>query len=223
LRTADEIPNWSFFSNVAAVTTALQPDTTRHDDGTPPPPVAGLTATPTREGISLTWSPSSVPDLAGYLVYRSYDQNEYEVMTQQLLSETNYLDRDVLSGVSYSYSVTAVDYSGNESPLAQAVSATAPSVPPVTTRMLAPFPDPCVSQAVLRYEIAEDVMWGTIKVFDVSGRLVRDLNEGRMGPGQYAAVWDLKANSGERVSPGIYLCVLSSKDLNSSKKLAVLK
>jgi hypothetical protein len=223
IRTADEIPNWSFFSNIAVVTTAALPDTNKHEDETPPPPVAGLTATPTGGGISLAWSPSSAPDVAGYLVYRSYSQHEYEVLTQQLVYETTYLDGDVLPGVSYSYSVTAVDESGNESPLAQAVSATAPSVPPVATRLLAPFPDPCLSDVVLRYEIAEDGMWGILKVFDISGRLVRDLTEGRMDSGQYAVVWDLKANNGERVAPGIYLCVLISKDLNSSKKFAVLK
>jgi hypothetical protein len=223
IRTADEVPNWSFFSNVAVVTTAALPDTNKHGDETPPPPVAGLTANPTGGGISLTWSPSSAPDVAGYLVYRSYSQHEYEALTQDLVYETTYLDGDVLPGVSYSYSVTAVDYSGNESPLAQAVSATAPSVPPVATRLLAPFPDPCLSEVVLRYEIAEDGMWGTIKIFDIGGRLVRDLNEGRMNPGQYAVVWDLKANDGERVVPGIYFCMLSSKDLNSSTKFAVLK
>jgi len=136
---------------------------------------------------------------------------------------TTYLDGDVLPGVSYGYSVTAVDYSGNESPLAQAVSVTAPSVPAVATRLLAPFPDPCLSDVVLRYEIAGDGSWGALKIFDISGRLVRDLNEGRMEPGQYAVVWDLKANDGERVAPGVYVCVLSSKNLNSAKKLAVLK
>jgi hypothetical protein len=223
IRTADEIPNWSFFSNVAVVTTAALPDTNRHSDETPPPPVAGLTATPTRAGISLAWSPSSAPDLAGYLVYRSYSQQEYEALTQELVYETTYLDGNVLPGVSYSYSVTAVDYTGNESPLAQAVSVTAPSVQPVATRLLAPFPDPCLSEVVLRYEIAEEGAWGTVKIFDIGGRLVRDLNEGRMDPGQYAVVWDLKANDGQRVAPGIYFCVLSSKDLNSSKKFAVLK
>jgi hypothetical protein len=88
---------------------------------------------------------------------------------------------------------------------------------------LAPFPDPCLSDVVLRYEVAEEGRWGTIKIFDMSGRLVRDLNEGRMDPGQYAVVWDLKANNGERVAPGIYFCVLSSKDLDSAKKFAVLK
>jgi len=222
LRTADEVPNWSYFSNIAVVTTGTLPDTTLPGDETPPPPVAGLTAVPVSGGITLSWSPSSAPDLAGYLIYRSYSQREYEAITQVLLRATTYTDRDVLAGVTYSYSVTAVDYTGNESPLAQAATAAVPSVPPATTRLLAPFPDPCRTDVVLRYEIAEDLTWGTIKIFDIRGRLVRNLSEGRMEAGEYAVVWDLKADNGERVSPGIYFCVLSSKNLDSAKKIAVL-
>jgi len=223
LRTADEVPNWSFFSNVAVVTTPSLPDTNRRGDETPPPPVAGLIATTVREGISLAWSPSSAPDVAGYVVYRSHTQDEYEQITQGLVYGTTYLDRDVLAGVSYSYSVTAVDNSGNESPLAQAASAIAPTPPPVATRLLAPFPDPCLNEAVLRYEISDDGMRGTIKIFDINGRLVRDLNEGNMEPGQYAVIWDLKADNGERVAAGIYFCVLSSRDLTSTMKIAELR
>jgi len=223
LRTADEVPNWSYFSNIAVVTTGALPDTTIPGDDTPPPPVAGLTALPVSDGISLSWSPCSAPDLAGYLIYRTYSDLEYAIITEVLLHSTSYVDRDVLAGVSYSYSVTAVDYAGNESPLAQAAIATAPSASPAVTRLLAPFPDPCRTEVVLRYEIAEDWTWGTIKIFDIRGRLVRDLSKGRMEGGQYAVIWDLKADSGERVAPGIYFCVLSSPDLNSAKKIAVLK
>ncbi|MCX5800000.1 MAG: hypothetical protein NTX17_01225 [Candidatus Eisenbacteria bacterium] len=223
LRTADEVPNWSFFSNIAVVTTAASPDTNTPGDETPPPPVAGLTATTVAGGIMLTWSQSSAADVEGYLIYRSYSQYEYEAITAELVYATTYLDKDVIAGLSYSYSVTAVDNSGNESALAEATSATAPSVPPVATRLLAPFPDPCLSEVVLRYEIADDEILGTIRIFDIHGRLVRGLSEGRMEPGQYAVIWDLKTDNGERVAPGIYFCVLGSRELSSARKIAVLK
>jgi len=223
LRTADEVPNWSFFSNVAVVITPSLPDTNKRGDETPPPPIAGLTATTVREGISLAWSPSSAPDVAGYVVYRSYSQDEYEQITQGLVYGTAYLDRDVVAGASYDYTVTAVDNSGNESPFAQAASAIAPTPPPVATRLLAPFPDPCLNEAVLRYEVSDGGTCGSIKIFDINGRIIRDLNVGSMGPGQYAVTWDLKTSNGERVAAGIYFCVLSSKDMTSTRKIAVLK
>jgi len=223
LRTADEVENWSFFSNIAVVTTPGIPDTNRQGDTTPPPPVAGLTATPSAGGIRLTWSPSGAPDVAGYVLYRKYQQLDYVQLTDGIIEVTTYLDKDVLSGESYGYNVTAVDYSGNESPLAQAVTAIALTPPPVATKLLAPFPDPCLTQAILRYEISDGRAQSTLKIFDINGRLVRDLGEANPEPGQYSIAWDLRASNGERVAAGIYFCVLSSKDATSARKVSVLR
>ena len=37
---------------------------------TPPPPLLGLLAVPTSQGVELRWEPSAAPDVAGYRVYR---------------------------------------------------------------------------------------------------------------------------------------------------------
>ncbi|MFH0778673.1 MAG: FlgD immunoglobulin-like domain containing protein [Candidatus Eisenbacteria bacterium] len=224
LRTADEVPNWSFFSNVAFASTLARPDTTSPpEDDTPPVPVGGIAATPSQDGISLSWSPSPDPDVAGYLVYRSCSQSDLEQLTPGLILENSYLDRTVLPGVTYYYTVTAVDFASNESPVAQVVGVTAASVTPVTTRLLSPFPDPCVNQAVLRYEVAQEEEDCALKIFDVTGRLVRVLRQGRMGPGQHSTLWDLREDNGRRVRPGVYLCTLNAGRSTSTKKLAVLQ
>lgn len=223
LRTADEIPNWSHFSNVAVVTTPARQDSMPRNDEIPPGPIAGLSATPAEVGISLTWNPSPDADVVGYNVYRSITGEDYGVLTGALLGETSYLDTEVLAGMIYYYRVTAVDNSDNESPISQAVSATAPSGAPVTTRLLAPFPDPCVNQVVLRYEITEEETHGFLRVFDINGRLVRNLRQGRMEQGQYSVVWNLRQENGRKVGPGIYFCVFSTERANHSKKLVVLR
>ncbi|KPJ59728.1 MAG: hypothetical protein AMJ46_10285 [Latescibacteria bacterium DG_63] len=223
LRTADEIPNWSYFSNVAVITTPARQDSMPRNDETPPSPVAGLSAAPAEEGISLTWIPSPDADVVGYHVYRSITGNDFEAITDSPLGEAYYLDTQVLAGVTYYYRVTAIDDSDNESPISEAVSATAPSVAPVATRLLAPFPDPCVNQVVLRYEINEQETYGFLKVFDINGRLVRRLREGRMEQGQYSVVWNMRQDNGRMVSPGVYFCVFSTQRAHSSKKLVVIR
>jgi hypothetical protein len=222
LRTADEIPNWSFFSNVAIINVSSLPDTSVEGDNTPPAPVAGLSATPGPQGILLNWSPSPEPDVAGYIIYRGYEGGELSALTDVLIQTTSYVDMELIAGVTYSYAVTATDSFGNESAVAQSASATAPSVGPAMTRLLAPFPDPCVKQALLRFDIAERAAMYTLRIFDINGRLVKELGHGSAIPGQYSKLWDLTGDGGERVAPGIYFSVLTTERASSSKKLLVL-
>jgi hypothetical protein len=76
--------------------------------------------------VDLSWSINSEPDLAGYRVYRSEQENEKgNLATPDLLLSPAYRDTSVALGHIYWYRVTAVDRSGNES---------APS-PPVATEV----------------------------------------------------------------------------------------
>lgn len=223
LRTSDEIPNWSFFSNVAVVTTSSLPDTSLPGDDSPPAPVAGLSVTPVPQGILLSWSPSPDPDLAGYVVYRGTSEGELDPLTAQLLLTSSYTDTETSPGTTYFYAVTAVDESGNESAVAQAAQVTTPDAAPAVTRLLAPFPSPCVKQTTLVFEIAEQTAAYSLKIFDIYGRLVKSLGQGPALAGQYASLWDLTGDGGERVAPGVYFSVLSTEHASSYKKILVLK
>jgi len=44
-----------------------------------------------------------------------------------------------------------------------------------------------------------------VQVFDVAGRLVRDLVHGSVQAGSHSVTWDTRDASGSRASPGIYL------------------
>ena len=65
--------------------------------------------------IRLVWKASPADDLAGYIVYRRGAEGEFRRVTAQPLTAAEYADSDVTRGVSYSYRVTAVDQTGNES------------------------------------------------------------------------------------------------------------
>ncbi|MBN1766119.1 MAG: carbohydrate binding domain-containing protein [Sedimentisphaerales bacterium] len=85
-------------------------------DTTPPANPTGLTATAGEVDVSLDWNNNSEPDLDGYNVYRSTTSGSgYIQLNGPLLSSSDYIDTNVLNGVTYYYVVTAVDNSTNES------------------------------------------------------------------------------------------------------------
>ena len=74
--------------------------------------------------VELSWSISPETDLAGYWVYRSEDSGTLgqRLNTQPLLSPA-FRDMTAVTGKRYFYRVSAMDRSGNESPLSSPVSA----------------------------------------------------------------------------------------------------
>ncbi len=77
---------------------------------TGPPPLLGLFAVPTSQGVELRWEPSPAADLAGYRVYRRGPGVEApELLTPELLTKPYFVDSRVQRGRTYSYYVTAVD------------------------------------------------------------------------------------------------------------------
>ena len=76
--------------------------------------------------VSLFWPSNAEPDLAGYFIYRSEDENlpaeGWVKLTPRLLNTTTYRDERVEVGKRYFYRLTAVDTAGNESPRSTVVS-----------------------------------------------------------------------------------------------------
>jgi hypothetical protein len=87
-------------------------------------------ATPADRSIDLSWTPDSEADLAGYNVYRQEVTSTGEVAgTAARLTSTPvvgpaYRDQTAVPGHRYSYRVTAVDATGNESAPSAAVQET---------------------------------------------------------------------------------------------------
>ena len=91
----------------------------------PPEAPTGLNFILGGKTIELTWKRNAEPDLAGYRVYRGFENNPIERI-RDTQESTSYSDRNIESGKHYRYVVTAVDLSGNESKQSEAVMVTAP-------------------------------------------------------------------------------------------------
>jgi fibronectin type 3 domain-containing protein len=99
----------------------------QYDDRYPPPPPAGLIVLGEPGQARLLWEPSATDDLAGYLVYRRDAGGAgFDRLTDESILELGYLDTTVTSGRAYSYYVSAIDLSDNESEASKTVDVGVP-------------------------------------------------------------------------------------------------
>ncbi len=72
--------------------------------------------------ISLFWPPNAEPDVIGYNIYRSEDEQTWAKITPRPITTITFADRQVQIGKRYFYQIAAVDNAGNESPRSETKS-----------------------------------------------------------------------------------------------------
>ena len=87
-----------------------QPDTT-------PALPRGVYSITGDESVIIKWFPNGEDDLAGYRVWQSRDNEDFDLLAEVSPSVNSYTDRDVRNGKTYYYAVTAYDENNNESDL----------------------------------------------------------------------------------------------------------
>jgi hypothetical protein len=98
--------------------------TVKFKDMTPPPAPKNVSLLIETGAVRLVWDPVTVPDLAGYQVYRregvGHENEIKEILTdvplqKDLITTPYFVDSKLGIGIAYRYAVTAIDSSGNES------------------------------------------------------------------------------------------------------------
>jgi hypothetical protein len=96
-----------------------------NEDTTPPAVPANLSATPGEGVMFLTWDGKPEADLRGYNIYRAKNpQGPYEKLNSEPLKISKFKDKNLALGTTCYYTIKAMDYFGNESPLSKTVSGT---------------------------------------------------------------------------------------------------
>ncbi len=108
-------------------------------------------------------------------------------------------------------------------------------VPPAKPMQLVPkefyllqnYPNPFNPDTWLPYQLASDATV-TIRIYNVKGQVVRELNLGRQEAGSYmtkdrAAYWDGRNGAGDQVASGAYFYSLEAGDFFQIRKMTVAK
>jgi hypothetical protein len=133
-------------------------------DNTAPAAPTGVSVTAGQSRIWVSWQTNSEPDAAGYRVYYRLGQvgppwdgtaAVEGAASPVMLTGTNWLVRGLLPGTNYFVAVSAVDTTGNESPLSTPIQATTTQAPPAPpTAVAARFgPD---GTNILMWALSED-------------------------------------------------------------------
>ena len=98
---------------------------------------------------------------------------------------------------------------------------------PAATALLPNYPNPFNPETWIPFDIAEDAD-ATVRIYDVTGSLVRRLDLGRLPPGSYrsrgdAAYWDGLNGAGERVASGVYVYELQAGSVRRARRMVVRK
>ena len=79
-------------------------------------------------------------------------------------------------------------------------------------------PNPFNRSTVIRF----DVPWPArvrVGIYDISGRLVKDVVSEHLEGGCYSAVWDGTGSQGHPVAPGVYFCRVTARNCTATQKI----
>ncbi|MCD4690647.1 right-handed parallel beta-helix repeat-containing protein [bacterium] len=93
---------------------------------------------------------------------------------------------------------------------------------PATFRLVQNAPNPFNPMTTIAFNVPHESRVA-IRVYDVSGRVVRTLVDGVTEPGRHAAVWDGRNDHGESCGSGVYFCVMETPEYRGSHKMMLLK
>ena len=98
-------------------------------------------------------------------------------------------------------------------------------VPVISLRPLLslPSPNPACAVTAIAYSLAVAEPRVSLAIYDVSGRLVRQLVSGAQSAGDFRHVWNLHSDNGTRVASGIYFVRLATRSFIQTRRITVLR
>jgi fibronectin type 3 domain-containing protein len=201
------------------------------------PVVTGtVTGNPIEQGVSLFWTaanPGGLDEqnqypLAGYRIYRSLDNGgTYRLMGS--CAVTTFLDQvDILSGESRTYQVRAYDNPPDEPDMFHETTYPAVRVDSLTAdtaldrNAIRPFGSTQERTVNVRFAVTQNGNV-SIKVYSISGVLVKELLHDSFDKGIHWTSWDATNSNGQRVASGVYLITTIMPNRKEVCKVAVIK
>jgi hypothetical protein len=193
-------------------------------DNLAPPDPASVSGAIASGIATMFWPAVSVPDLAGYRIYRAADRVPPTDAGHRIatLTATGYTDSP---GYFANYVVTAMDTHGNEShgTVFSPVNATGVDGRPAPVALTVgnPTPSPMGRQMRISLGLPRE-MNVSVDVLDPHGRLVRRLADGVSPAGWSTLAWDARDADGHAAAAGLYFVRVRTAAGDKIKRLVVL-
>jgi len=83
-------------------------------------------------------------------------------------------------------------------------------------------PNPFWGRTLLRYKLPAGI-YASLHIYDITGRVVRRLYEGRGPSGWHTLSWDGRDDFGRKVASGVYICRLVAGRSSCAKRVVFLR
>jgi hypothetical protein len=209
LRSIDLAGNRSPISNVVQWTTPGEPQL----DHAPPAAPLGLSGARSGDArsVALAWQAGTAPDLMGYTIYRATaPTGPWYPLNVAPLGQPAFVDDALPYGMNQLYyTVTASDFSGNESAHSASVEVVVRATRTASAgswRLMPAYPNPARTGALtsLPVLVPEGGSSGRLDVIDDGGRIVRSFAVSGGPQAVERIVWDGGNERGEPCAPGVY-------------------
>lgn len=230
---ADSTPasgmHWSVFYVRAATSDPLvffdsAPDSGYSLDNLAPLAPAAFAVTYGASSATLIWDDPVDADFHHFRIYRHTDAEfvpapELEV---HRTSDTTWTDT-VANPSLYTYKLTAVDFSGNESvATSQQTPTDASFAVPRHVTLYPNEPNPFNPATTIRFALPEQGH-ATLHVYNVRGRRVRAWTWDSLPAGVHAVVWNGRSDAGDLAPSGMYWYVLRARGKHVTRRMTLLQ
>ena len=189
--------------------------------GKPNPPINLKAIAVSSTQVSLTWQDDSIAE-AGFELERRAGNDSFLLLTLISQNATAYQDTaNFISNTPYSYRLRAYNESGTSSWIQATATTTAE-----LTRKFTPYRNlfyPDKQETVQIRYIMDKPDHVNIKVYSLSGRLVKNLLDETKPVGEYWVDWDGRDEEGEILASGTYIIYFNAGDFKDLKKAIIIR
>jgi predicted outer membrane repeat protein len=194
-----------------------------------PAAVAGLVLDDVGGGeIRLTWVPGSEPDLDRYVIFR--DSTELFVPNPDkalaFVQHPTATFDDIPPAGDWYYLVAAVNMGGygggySDRVYTSGVSAVGDAMPKIMAIALI-APNPFNPRTTIHFDVGRTGLV-QLGIYDVRGRLVKDLVTGTLVSGRHEVVWDGRDRRGRSAAAGVYFVRMTGEGKSLTSKMVLAK
>jgi len=199
---------------------------------TTPITMVSFSAEGTDSNIAVRWTTASQIDNYRFVIYRTTNPDGEFTPIADVRSEgqgvgnTNYVynDVNVTPGTTYYYQISDVSIYGYETVHPVIASATIGNSMAVAAdfAVMQNFPNPFNPETTIRFSLPTTSQ-AQLAVYDMSGRLVRNLVNGQLTAGSHEVTWNATDNAGNTLPSGMYIYRLVAGEHTAAGKMLFVK